>query len=161
MTTLRVINPTSSTATLAGLLVLHSAAQATGGDLLVVGATSIQEARDQLRAMNDDDRVRCLIVGLSEMLCILDFPSPDNLSGLLEEFTPLGVLTFAPASESSNAFGFIGKKSLANVMGTPYMKASASRRYAGYVNLRSEDAGAFVLRYLAAATRSSDPPSEA
>jgi Domain of unknown function (DUF4157) len=126
VTTFHLIDPTPPVLAFGDLLTHHGATPAIGGDLIVVAASSVVEARDRLRQLTELECTRCLIVGLAETLCVLDFPSPDNLSGLLEEFTPLGALRFAPESSSAMAFDFIGKRSLADAVGTPYLKASGA-----------------------------------
>ncbi len=151
MTTFHLIDQTPSTSALAEMLARHGAMPAVGGDLLLIAPSSLQEARDRLATLSDAERARCLVVGLSEPLRT-GIPSPNNLAGLLDEFLPLGVLKFSTEPQRSHVFNFIGKKSLAEAMGTPYGKTATSRYYGGYMMLRDEDAGAFVLRYLRATT---------
>jgi hypothetical protein len=149
MTTFQIIDQTPSTTRLSELLVRHGALPTDGGDLLVLAPSSLQDARERLAKLSDVERARCLIVGLSESLQI-GMPSPDNLAGLLDHFFPLGTLRFGPDLQRGDVFDFIGKKSLAAPMGTPYGTMTASRHYAGYMTPRDEDAGAFVLRYVSA-----------
>lgn len=151
MTTFHLVDQTPSTSTLAEMLARHGAVPGTGGDLLLLAPSSLQEARDRLATLSDVERARCLLVGLSEPLRT-GIPSPNNLAGLLDEYLPLGVLKFSTEPQRSHAFNFIGKKSLAEAMGIPFGKTATSRYYGGYMILRDEDAGAFVLRYHRAAT---------
>ena len=158
MTTFHLVERTPSTSALAEMLVNHGATPAFGGELLVLAPSSLQDARERLGALNDAERACCLLVGLEEPLSTLIW-SPNSLSALLDDFLPLGVLNFSREPQRSHVFGFIGKKSLAEAMGSPIGKAATSRYYGGYMMTRGEDAGAFVLRYLRT-TAVSDLPHE-
>lgn len=160
MTTFQLIDQTPSTTALGELLVRHGAIPAVGGDLLMLAPSSLREARERLAKLSDVERARCLIVGLSETLHI-GIPSSENLAGLLDQFLPLGTLRFGPDLRRGDVFDFIGKKSLAAAMGTPYGTMTASRHYAGYMMHPDEDAGAFLLRYLHVVTRAIAAPSDA
>jgi hypothetical protein len=152
MTTFQLIDQTPATSALGELLVRHGAVPAVGGDLLVLAPLSLQEARQRLPMLSDAERSRCLLVGLTEALDIR-MPSPENLAGLLDQFLPLGVLKFGSGPQRGDVFDFIGKKSLAAAMGTPYGAMTTSRHYAGFMMQQDEDAGAFVLRYVGIAMR--------
>lgn len=152
MTTFHLIDQTPSTSALGDLLARHGATAAVEGDLLVLAPSSLQEARVRLAKLSDAQRGRCLIVGLPETLQV-GIPSQENLAGLLDQFLPLCALKFGPDLQRHDVFDFIGKKSLAAAVGTPYGTMTASRHYAGYMMHRGEDAGAFSLRYFRIATK--------
>jgi hypothetical protein len=160
MTTFDLLDRTPSTLALAELLVRHGASPAIGGDLLLVEALSIEQARERLGRLTEAERARSLLVGLSGSLEGGRFPTPDNLAGVLEEYAPLGVLASAVKPWRPEFAGFIGKRSLAEAVGSPCFKLSTSDRYASYMRCTGQDAGAFVLRYLRAATASSALPGD-
>jgi hypothetical protein len=161
MTTFDLLDRTPTTLALGELLVRHGANPAIRGELLLVEALSIEQARERLGRLTEAERARTLLVGLSGSLEGGQFPTPDSLAGVLDNYAPLGVLASAVGPWRPEFAGFIGKRSLAEAVGSSCFKLSTSDRYGSYMRCTGQDAGAFVLRYLRAAMTSSALPGDA
>lgn len=157
-----VISETAAALRLAELFIASGAVRADGdslADLAIVGASNLQQGREALEQLSVDTRARSLLIGLDEeTLDARRRPAADNLGGLLEHYQPLGVLVSVAVNEwqPSNA-GFIGRRELAEKMGSAFLNLHATRNYAAYMTCNGSGAVDFLSRYLSAAVETAGP----
>lgn len=84
-------------------------------DLILVGATSVDEAMTHLTNISSEDRGKVIVVGLDEDLEYHPRPKPGSFGEFLETSRILGTM---PLRMTTNwdAFGFIGPKAIADKM---------------------------------------------
>lgn len=114
-------------------------------DLVLVGASTIDEATRVLDSLDADERTHAVVVGLDGSFDARERPEPGTLSHLLETYQPLGILrTDAVMGHSST--GFIGRKDHARGLDAKYLNLYSSRSYASWMGCPGEDPGKFLLR---------------
>jgi hypothetical protein len=114
-------------------------------DLVLVSATTVEEATKALSGLPVEERARAVLVGVEGSLDLRERPEPGTMAHLLETFQPLGVLqTHALSSWASS--GFIGHKELARKLGARYLNLYSSPSYSAWIGCPGDDAGDFLVR---------------
>ncbi len=139
-----------SNALLAGLvhqLVRHEATSSgLTPSLVLIGVTSVAEAKALLDQVAVNLRSRTILVGIGEELrhdALLG-----SLAELLESCGLLGAFRM-PVDANSTAAGFIGPKKLAAALDMGWAKMlQQTRSYASWMTRPDEEAGAFLVRLI-------------
>ncbi len=114
--------------------------------LVLIGASSIAEAEEQLKTLSSTDAAKAVVIGLDASLQMHVLPKPGSLAAFLEGTQILGSMPMELTMNWGN-FGFAGKKELADKMRLWYGGPAQSRTYAIWAGLEEfESAGAFLLR---------------
>jgi hypothetical protein len=150
----RLAGATGLLAPLATRLVAHGATESQdSADLILVGATTLADARTALQSLEPAEQQRVVLVGLDESFELQFLPHPDSLAALLERFRVLGS-TPLELTTSWDDFGIVARKDLVTLLGCWFGTRFQSPHYAAWAGLSDfTDAAAFWLRLVEVAAQ--------
>jgi hypothetical protein len=115
-------------------------------ELILVGASSLDEAVTFLGDIRPDDRRKVIVIGLDEDLEFDFRPSPGSFGAVLEDFGILGSMPPHLTTDWQD-FGFVGRREVADKLKLWYGGPRHTRNYAIWAGLKDfPSAAAFLLR---------------
>jgi len=115
--------------------------------LVLLGATTLEDARAILETLSQRDAERVVLVGVYESLHMNFLPAPGSFGALLETFQILGALHLEMIT-TWHDFGFVGSmRLLPGFEGVWYGKPFRTPSYSSWAGLEQfGSAGRFLLR---------------